>query len=285
MRISMGSSLTMRRAPPPKKSLVRGDREAVVVAVAAQKGGVGKTTTSSSLAAAWARFFGKRVLLIDLDPQGHVNLALREQVHVGGGALSDVLADPRANEVEEISTSTTVDDLFVTPPDPGLLGAEDRLSSRIGKELLLKKGLEITRSHYDIIIIDCPPNVGTLTVNALVAADQVLIPVNPAALALAGVSGLMGTIDEIRADLNPHLEICGVALTRLDSRNSRTNEAVLELVRDNFGDELLPVSIGVSNALAEAQLAGQDIYSFKAGSRGAEQYRELAAVVLERLEG
>lgn len=284
MRMSMGSALKVYR-PPPTKSLAPGERQATVIAVAAQKGGVGKTTTSVSLAAAWARFHDKRVLLVDLDPQGHVNLALHEQVLVGGGAISDVLADPASFEVEEAAAPTTVDQLFVTPSDAGLLGAEDRMASRIGKELVLKKALQITRSHYDIIVLDCPPNVGSLTVNALVAADKVLIPANPAALALAGVCGLMDTVQEVRSDLNPGLDVMGVALTRLDRRNKRTNAAVLQLVEESFGDLVLPVHIGVNNALAEAQLAGLDIFGFRSSSRGAEDYKQLASCLLERLEG
>jgi len=284
MRMSLGSCLKINRAPQaPQKTLPRGDRQAQVIAVAAQKGGVGKTTTCAALGAALARFHDKRVLVVDLDPQCHVNLALREQVLLGGGALSDLLIEPGPMEVEDIVTETTVQGMFLTPADPCLAQAEDRMASRIGKELVLKSALEITRSHYDIILIDCPPNVGTLTVNALAAADHVLIPSNPAALAVAGVAGLMGTVAEVRGQLNPQLDVLGVVLTRLDGRNTRSNDAVLELVRESWGELLLPVQIGINEALAQAQLAGRDIYDFDPSSRGAEQYRELASIVLERM--
>ena len=286
MRMSMGSSLKLHSADgEPRKALAPGERQATVISVAAQKGGVGKTTTSLTLAAAWARYHDKRVLLVDLDPQGHVNVALRELIHVGGGALSDLLTEPTGLEVHEIATGTGVDDLFVTPADPHLRHAEDRMASRIGKELVLKKALEITRTHYDLIVIDCPPNVSTLTVNALVASDCVLIPSNPAALALSGVSGLIDTVHEVRSQLNPGLQTLGVVLTRLDGRNTKTNDAVLELVRENWGDLVLPVHIGVNDALSQAQLEGQDIYGYAPSSRGAKQYRELASCVLERIEG
>ncbi len=286
MRLSMGAALSGFKNRGPgheEKTLARGEHNATVIAIAAQKGGVGKTTTSVTLASAWARFHGKKVLLIDLDPQGHVNLAMREQIELGGGAISDILGEPSPLEVHEIRTGTCVDNLFVTPADPQLLGTEDRMSSRIGKEMVLKKALEITRSHYDIIVVDCPPNIGSLTVNALVAADQVLIPTNPAALGLAGVAGLMNIVHEVRA-LNVELLIGGIIMTRLDGRNTRSNEAVMELVEDNFGDMLIPTHIGVSDALGQAQLSGQDIYEYDANCRGAQQYKDLAAHLLQRLE-
>ncbi len=284
MRMSLSSCIELVTPAKKEKTLPAGGRNATVLAVATQKGGVGKTTTSVALASACARFHGLRVLLIDLDPQTNVNIALRDQVLAGGGALSDVLADPDSLEVEEVVTGTTIEGLFVTPADAGLLHAEDRLASRIGKELVLRKALEITRSHYDLIVLDCPPNVGTLTVNALVAADGVVVPANAEALAMAGVAGLMRTVHEVRSNLNPALDIAGVVLTQLDGRNSRSNSAILEMIGESWGDLLLPVQIGVSNALSRAQLEGQDIFDFDPGSRGAEQYRELAACLVERLE-
>ncbi len=283
MRMSLSSCIELVTPQKRGKALPRGDRDATIVAVATQKGGVGKTTTSVALASAWARFHDQRVLLIDLDPQANVNIALRDQVLAGGGALSDVLAEPDSYEVEEISTATTIEGLFVTPQDPALLHAEDRLVTRIGKELVLRKALEITRSHYDLIVIDCPPNVGALTVNALVAADRVIVPANAEALAMAGVAGLMRTVQEVRGQLNERLDIAGVVLTQLDGRNARSNDAILEMIRESWGDLLLPVQIGVNNALSRAQLEGQDIFEFDPTSRGARQYRELAACLLDRL--
>lgn len=281
--MSLGASLRLHRPEAPKKSLRPGNRDARVLAIAAQKGGVGKTTTSLSLASATARFCEQRVLVIDLDPQCHVNLAMRDQVHVGGGSLSEVMSDKGGLEVEEITTSTEVDGLFVTPPDPQLMTLEDRLSGRIGKELALKKALEITRTHYDLIVIDCPPNIGTLTLNALAAADQVLIPTTATALGAAGVSGLIEAVADVREHYNPDLAMLGVLLTRVDGRNARTNDAVYQLMDDSWGDLLLPVQIGVNDALSQSQLAGQDIYAYDPTSRGAAQYRELAELVATRL--
>ncbi len=270
------------RKKKPEKALKPGDRQATVLAVAAQKGGVGKTTTAISIASACARFHGMKVLLVDLDPQAHCNIALRDQVEVGGGALSDVLSDPRHREVAEVATWTSIEGLQVTPADPELMSAEERLASRIGREMALRTALEVSRTHYDLIVLDCPPNVGCLTVNALVAADRVLIPCAASALAVVGVSGLMDAIDQVQSQLNPELEVAGVVLTRVDARNTRTNGQVMDLVKESFGDLVLPVHIGVSNSLSASQFEGQDIYAFDPGCRGAEQYRALADCLLER---
>jgi chromosome partitioning protein len=283
MRLSFSTALESRLPTAPRKALRPGGRKARVVAVAAQKGGVGKTTTTVCLAAAWARFHGKRVLVVDLDPQAHVTVALCGMVEAGGGALSEVLGDPAAHEVEEIVTSTRLDSLFVTPPDPGLIRLEDRLASRLGKERALRRALEITRSHYDLILLDCPPNVGSLTVNGLVAADHVLIPCAATALAVSGVGGLMQVVDEVRGDLHPELDVLGILLTQVDGRNGRTNAAISDMVTGSWGDVLLPVEIGVCNSLPQAQLTGRDVFEYAPSSRGAHQYRALAACLLDAM--
>lgn len=256
-----------------------GDRHARIIAVAAQKGGVGKTTTSVSLASALARYHGKRVLLVDLDPQGHVTTALVNQVRKGGGALSEVLTGA-GREVMDIVTSTDIEGLDVTPYDPRLAEAEDLLSTRIGKEFILRDALRITRSHYDVILLDCPPNQGNLALNGLCAAEQVIIPCDPSPLALKGVEALVTTISQVAQRLNPEIDVLGVLLTRVDGRNTKLNDAIEQDIEARFGDALLPVRIGINAKLAQAQHAGRDIFDFASDSRSAMQYRELADVVV-----
>ena len=267
---------------PTTPQRARGTRQATVIAVAAQKGGVGKTTTSVSLAAALARFHDKRVLLVDLDPQGHVNTALSEQIRVGGGALADVLVGDDSLEVLDVVTSTHVDGLDVTPFDAQLGTTENLLSTRIGKEFVLRDALEVTRTFYDVIVIDCPPNLGNLTLNGLVAADQVLIPCDPSPLAVSGVHSLVDAIRGV-CRLNPNIDVMGVLMTRVDGRNTTLNSAITAELADDFGDAVLPVTIGINSSIAKAQHAGVDIFGFAADCRGAQNYRALAEHVVSAL--
>ena len=269
---------------PSVPQRARGTREGRILAVAAQKGGVGKTTTSVNLAAAMARNHEKKVLLIDLDPQGHVNTALSAQIRVGGGCLSDVLTGDDGLEVMDVVTRTAIDNLDVTPLDTNLGHTENLLSTRIGKELVLRDALEVTRTWYDLIVIDCPPNLGNLTLNGLVAADEVLIPCDPSPLALGGVHALVEAITAVAARLNPQIDILGVLLTRVDGRNTTLNQAIVSEIEQAFGEALLPVRIGINNSLAKAQHAGEDIFAFDASSRGARNYAELAELLVTPIE-
>lgn len=254
-----------------------GDKNAMVVAVAAQKGGVGKTTTAVSLASALARFHGKKVLLVDLDPQGHVATALKATMPAPSGiSLAKVLEDERGAEVLDAVVPSGIDGLDATPLDSGLAATEDLLGTRIGKEFILRDKLKVTRTHYDVIVIDCPPNQGNLTINGLVAADQVLIPCDPSPLALKGVSTLVQTITTIAMRLNPTVDVLGVLLTRVDGRNTTLNDAIVAEIERDYGEALLPVRIGINASLSKAQHAGVDIYTFDPESRAARQYRDLA---------
>lgn len=258
-----------------------GDKQALIIAVAAQKGGVGKTTTSVSLAAALARFHGLRVLLLDLDPQGHVATALNGMIHPGGGRLSEVLLQQpgEGREVLEAVVGTHIAGLDLTPLDAQLAQAEDLIGTRIGKEFVLRDALRVTRTHYDVIVIDCPPNQGNLALNGLCAADQVLVPCDPSPLALKGVHALVQTISTVAARLNPELDVMGVLLTRVDGRNSTLNDAIAKEIAETYGDAVLPVQIGIASSLAKAQHAGRDIFAFEPDGRAAQQYRKLAALV------
>jgi len=261
----------------PRRAL--GHRRATVIAVSTLKGGVGKTTTSVNLGAALARFEGKRVLLVDLDPQGHVSTAMKQQLRQGGGRLSSVLDNDTGTEVMDIAAHTSVEGLHLTPLDPTLARSEDLLGTRIGKELILRDALRATRTHYDAIIVDCPPNLGNLTINGLVACDQVLIPCDPSPLAVTGVHKLVEAITTVASRLNPDIDVLGVLLTRVDGRNKRLNEQVLEQIREQYGTVLLPTRVGTSTALARAQVAGQDVFAYDDTSRAADQYRALARYI------
>ncbi len=282
MRSLLRSGLRrVTRATPQAPPRPTGDKNAVVIAVAAQKGGVGKTTTSVNLASALARYHGKRTLLIDLDPQGHVHTALQTQVRPGGGSLARVLTEEgTGKEVVDVVARTEIADLHVTPLDPQLAAAENLLGTRIGKEVILREALKATRTFYDVIVIDCPPNLGNLTINGLVAADQVLVPCDPSPLALNGVHALIDSVTQVAERLNPELDLLGILLTRVDGRNKTLNEAMLAELRENYGEAVLPVQIGINNTLSKAQHAGRDVFSFDEASRGAQQYKALSGHVL-----
>lgn len=266
----------LRRLVGEDRRRAFGDRDGRVVAVAALKGGVGKTTTAVNLAAALARFHARRVLLLDLDPQNSVQATLRDLVTPGGRGISVVLAEDGPLEVMDIAMPTQVDGLHVTPVDPALQQTEHLLSARIGKETLLRDALEATRSHYDVIVIDCPPAAGNLTLNALVAADWVLIPCDASPMAVQGVHALARTMATVGDRLNPRLDVLGVLRTRYDSRTKAVNDAVEQELRDTYGEVLLPHTIGVNTDLTKAQDAGQDIFAYAPQSRGAAHYRALA---------
>lgn len=263
-----------------------GERSARVVAVATVKGGVGKTTTAVNLASAIASDHGRRVLLVDLDAQGHCTTSLSsvvqpEQQDVA--ALHEILLSEEDRQILDAAVSTDVDGLDMTPADPGLADAEGRISQKIGKELLLRDALQITKTHYDLILIDCPPNKGNLTLNALLASDQVLVPTDLSPLSVQGADELIDTVLTVRRRLDHDLEVLGVVLTRVDGRTVTINEEVRETIDEAWGQLVLDQHVGINTRLAQAQLAGEPIFEHAPDSRGADHYRRLAEEILERL--
>jgi chromosome partitioning protein len=253
---------------------------ATVLCVANQKGGVGKTTTTVSLAAALAQL-GARVLIVDLDPQGNATTGLGLRAEEGDPGTYRVLVE--AMSVADARTSTDVDGLDVIPSSIDLAGAEVELVSAFSREMLLRRSLEPIRDEYDVVFIDCPPSLGLLTVNALVAADQVLVPIQCEYYALEGVGQLMRTVRLVGDNLNRDLELGGVVLTMFDGRTNLSQQVVDE-VRAYFGERAFQTVIPRTVRLSEAPSFGQPITVFDPHSRGARAYQRLAGEVADRLD-
>lgn len=248
-----------------------------VIAVLNQKGGVGKTTTTINLAAYLARA-GKKVLVCDIDPQGNSTSGLNIDKQTLNLTLYDVLFS-RA-EATKVTQKTNDKNLFLLPSNAQLAGAEVDLVNTENREQRLKQAL--AELNYDYIFIDCPPSLGLLTVNALTAADQVLIPVQAEYYALEGLSQLLSVIQQIKLALNPDLSILGVVITLYDSRNSLSDQVRKEL-QGYFGDKLFETVIPRNVRLAEAPSFGRTIIEHDKWSKGARAYKTLAREVEKRV--
>jgi chromosome partitioning protein len=255
-------------------------RAATVMCVANQKGGVGKTTTTVSLAAALAQL-GAKVLIVDLDPQGNATTGLGLRAEEGDPGTYRVLVD--SMPMTDARIVTDVDGLDVIPSSIDLAGAEVELVSAFSREMLLRRALESVRDQYDVVFIDCPPSLGLLTVNALVAADQVLVPIQCEYYALEGVGQLMRTVQLVGDNLNRELQLGGVVLTMYDGRTNLSQQVVDE-VRAYFGARAFQTVIPRTVRLSEAPSFGQPITVFDPHSRGSRAYQRLAGEVADRLE-
>ncbi|MBR6953584.1 MAG: ParA family protein [Clostridia bacterium] len=247
-----------------------------IIAITNQKGGVGKTTTAVNLSALLASA-GKRVLVIDLDPQGNTTSGLGMEA----GAVSIYETLTGAADMAEAAEETDWPGLYLAAGDIRLVGAELELAGLPQREHRLKNVLQPARALYDFIMIDCPPSLGLLTLNALTAADTVLIPIQCEYFALEGVSSLMNTLNRVRKSLNPGLEIEGVLLTMLDGRTNLGLQVVDE-VKKHFRQKVYAVTIPRSVRLGEAPSHGEPIHIYDPNSTGALAYRNLTAEFLRR---
>jgi chromosome partitioning protein len=248
-----------------------------IIALANQKGGVGKTTTTISLGAALAEH-GRQVLLVDFDPQGALSVGVGAKVNELEQTIYNLILD-RAARFEEVVLKTNLDGVSLLPANIDLSAAEVVLVSEVAREHALKRVLTSIKDEYDYLLIDCPPSLGLLTVNALTASDSVLIPLECEFFALRGMGLLVDTIEKVRDRLNPDLEIEGVLATMFDGRTLHSRE-VIETVREAFGTKLFTSTIPRTVRFAEAPVAGEPILTYARDSKGAEAYRSLAREVL-----
>lgn len=248
-----------------------------IIAITNQKGGVGKTTTSVNLSACLA-FLGKKVLLIDIDPQGNATSGLG----VRKGDLESCIYDVIINDedIKEVIQQTNVENLYIVPATISLAGAEIELVSTISREVRLKKALQEVKNNFDFIIIDCPPSLGLLTINALTAADALIIPVQCEYYALEGLSQLLSTVRLVQKHLNKELMIDGVLLTMLDARTNLGIQ-VIDEVKRYFQDKVYRSIIPRNVRLSEAPSHGKPIILYDPKSRGAELYLEFAREVIK----
>jgi chromosome partitioning protein len=251
-----------------------------VFVIANQKGGVGKTTTAINLAAGLA-IAEKSTLLIDLDPQSNATSGVGANGGIVTGSTYEVIVG--AADIRDVITTTGLPYLSIVPSKRGLTGAEIELVSVPGREMLLREAIEPIISNYEYVIIDCPPSLGLLTLNGLVAADKVIVPIQCEYFALEGVSALFETLDLVKARLNPSLNIEGVLLTMYDVRTNLAKQ-VAEEIKRYFGDKVFKTIIPRNVRLSEAPSFGMPVLLYDISSAGARAYVDLTVEVLKRVE-
>lgn len=253
---------------------------AKVIAIANQKGGVGKTTTAVNLSSCLA-YKGKKVLIIDIDPQGNTTSGLGIEKNVIEKSIYEVIINEE--EIEKALIRTCIEKLYICPSNINLVGAEVELVSVISRETRLKAALHDIKDKYDFILIDCPPSLGLLTLNALTAADTILVPIQCEYYALEGLSQLMNTVKLVQKHLNPSLDVEGVVLTMFDARTNLSIQ-VVEDVKKYFRNKVYRTVIPRNVRLSEAPSFGLPIILYDPKSKGAECYLELAQEVIDYSE-
>ena len=266
-----------RAIPVPKPLSSHGP--AVVISMCNQKGGVGKTTSTINLGAALAEY-GRKVLLVDLDPQGALSAGLGVPHYELAHTVHNLMIEPRVG-IEEVLIHTRVDGLDLIPSNIDLSAAEIQLVNEVGREQTLGRALRPVLDRYDYVLIDCQPSLGLLTVNALACSDGVIIPTECEYFSLRGLALLTDTVEKVRERLNPKLEISGIVVTRYDNRTVNARE-VMARVLERFGDLLFDTVIARTVRFPETSVAGEPIINWAPKSGGAQAYRALAREVIDR---
>ena len=268
----------------PQPAPIKEHGPAYVISMTNQKGGVGKTTTTINLGAALAEA-GRKVLMVDMDPQGSLSIGLgvTQDELVTIRTAYDMLMDPKAFPAKDVVRSTTIKGLDLLPANIQLSAAELRLAGEVAREYALDRALESIRADYDYVLIDCQPSLGLLTVNALTASNGVIIPMECEFFALRGVEMLRDTIGKVQERLNNKLAIDGVLATMVDSRTNHTRETI-QAVLDMFGDAVFHTTVSRTVKFPETTKAGISIIEQAPTSSGAVAYRNMAWELVERLE-